>query len=355
MNDILIMIASYKDPDLYPTVCNALEMAKYPERIHFAICYQDDVTKPYYEQLKEIHNLKMIVVSPKESRGTGWARHLLFELIENEEYTFQIDSHTRFTKGWDEKLIDVLLSCNDDKACLSMYSYMINGYYEYIEALENNEPIKQAGYTLAADYFLPEGVPLLFHGSEIEGRDKPYKGAFISGHLLFAKSQMFKDVPYDPQIYFYGEEISYAVRLWTNGYNIYHPHEQIIFHEFDDMAYRKVKLRPFHKEEHNSYLFDFLSKRHTANILTDSQEITSSFKYGLGSIRTIKEYEAYSGVDFKNRTLKIKAVAGMYDDYEGVLYSPAMNRELDWKRDMAEEIIARIPEDIFATRYNEDK
>ena len=40
MSKIFIQIASYRDPQLIPTIKSALENAEFPERIHFGICRQ---------------------------------------------------------------------------------------------------------------------------------------------------------------------------------------------------------------------------------------------------------------------------------------------------------------------------
>ncbi len=39
---------------------------------------------------------------------------------------------------------------------------------------------------------------------------------FVSAEMLFAPARLVKDMPYDPWLYFLGEEISLAVRLWTH-------------------------------------------------------------------------------------------------------------------------------------------
>lgn len=346
MQNILVSVASYKDPDLYPTIQNAIKMAEHPERVSFVVCFQEEVSKDDYKAMKEMPNVRIAAISPKESRGTGWARHLLCNMVADEDYMLQIDSHTRFIKNWDSELIAMLDYCEDEKCCLSAYCFMLDDYWIYEHSLEEGKPITHSGYTLAADYFLPDGVPLIFHGAEVKGQSKPYKGAFISGHFLFGKAEMFKEVPYDPQIYFWGEEISYAVRLWTSGYNIYHPYKQIVYHEYNEVADSKVKYRPLHSDEHNRYLFDYLSKSHVNKVLTGCDDGI----YGLGNERSLEQYEKYSGVDFRNRTIRLKAVVGMYDDYSGKLHSYALNKDMLWDPSMGADIIERDQYKIDAER-----
>ena len=117
---ILIEIAAYCDDELLNTVKSALIQAKYPHRIHFAICYQSDDLKDYYE-LKKIKNCKIIYLKKNESKGSVYARYLCQNLITDEKYVYQIDAHMRFVKDWDIKIIQQLLSLNDNKAILSGY------------------------------------------------------------------------------------------------------------------------------------------------------------------------------------------------------------------------------------------
>jgi hypothetical protein len=46
----------------------------------------------------------------------------------------------------------------------------------------------------------------------------PQPSAFFSAHFVFVRSAWLRDVPYDPQMYFDGEEDSLALRSWTNGW-----------------------------------------------------------------------------------------------------------------------------------------
>ena len=40
MNTIFIQIASYKDPELIPTIKDCISKAKYPDNLSFGICWQ---------------------------------------------------------------------------------------------------------------------------------------------------------------------------------------------------------------------------------------------------------------------------------------------------------------------------
>ena len=107
---IFIQIASYRDPELIPTLNSCIENSKYPENLVFSIARQfhpDDK----FDDLSEFDNderFKVINIPHEESKGVCWARNLTQQQYDGEEYTLQIDSHMRFEKDWDETLIGMV-------------------------------------------------------------------------------------------------------------------------------------------------------------------------------------------------------------------------------------------------------
>src|SRR4051812_8563578 len=108
METIFIQIASYKDPQLIPTIEDCLLNATDPARLRFGICNQtDDLTE--LTRYSGDHRFRVTLVAPEESNGVCWARNLVqTEHYENETYTLHLDAHHRFVSGWDEKLITMI-------------------------------------------------------------------------------------------------------------------------------------------------------------------------------------------------------------------------------------------------------
>lgn len=101
MDKIFVQIASYRDPQLIPTIEDMLEKASHPEKLTFGICWQYDET----ESIDTFNNDKRFKISKHhytESQGLGWARNITNSLYSGEKYTLQIDSHHRFVQGWDD-------------------------------------------------------------------------------------------------------------------------------------------------------------------------------------------------------------------------------------------------------------
>jgi hypothetical protein len=60
--------------------------------------------------------------------------------------------------------------------------------------------------------------------------ERPLPGVLIGGCLLFGPDRTIPEVPYNPDLYFWGEEISVALRLWTHGFNLNNPDRILLFH-----------------------------------------------------------------------------------------------------------------------------
>ena len=73
---IFIHIAAYRDPELIPTVKNALSQAQYPERLIFGICMQD--TRENYKRFPYEYNkqFRILFVPYDQSKGCCWARSI---------------------------------------------------------------------------------------------------------------------------------------------------------------------------------------------------------------------------------------------------------------------------------------
>lgn len=309
---IFVSIASYRDPDCQHTVKDMFEKAAHPERIFAGICWQyvkgeDDfcfeVPYPRPEQVR-VHEMNAY-----EAKGVCYARGLIQKLWKGEEFVLQIDSHMRFEPGWDDMLIDMWQQCGGKKAVLTCYP----------PGFTPPDTFKREWvFGMAAREFDAKGV-LLMHGKPsypVQNPPKePIPGAFAGGCMLFMPASTIKDVPYDPHLYFFGEEISVAVRLWTHGYDFFHPNRLVIFHDWD-----RTK-RKTHFEDHRDWPKrderSFARLRHLLGMEPcDDPNITKDLHiYGLGKARTLEEYQTYSGVNFQHRTINAQALSGKYERY----------------------------------------
>jgi hypothetical protein len=103
-------------------------------------------------------------------------------------------------------------------------------------------------------------------------------------------------VPYDPELYFIGEEITLAVRAFTHGYDFFHPTEVIVWHEYT-REYRAHK----HWTDHDKGVEVTWHQRDRVSLEKVRAFLQSPWvgPYGLGEARTFDDYEAYAGVNFR--------------------------------------------------------
>jgi glycosyltransferase involved in cell wall biosynthesis len=318
---IFIQIASYRDPELLPTIKSCLENAKYPENLVFGICRQfhpddkfDDLTE--YET---DNRFKILNILHQESKGVCWARNQVQQLYKDEEYTLQIDSHMRFEKDWDETLIGMIKQLQD----LGIPKPLLTGYVSSYDP--NNDPHGRVRvpWRMSFDKFIPEGAVFFLPEAipDWQNIDTPIPSRFYSAHFCFTLGQFSKEVQHNPNFYFHGEEISIAVRAFTHGYDLFHPHKVVIWHEYTRNG--RVKQWDDDKEWWKLNESSHLLNRKLFGMDGEKQEGHDG-KYGLGNVRTLRDYEKYAGLLFEKRAVQEYTLNKNYPP------NPDYNTEKEW-------------------------
>ncbi|MGE3190698.1 MAG: WlaTC/HtrL family glycosyltransferase, partial [Vicinamibacterales bacterium] len=293
MSTIFISIAAYRDPELVPTLEDCLAKAAHPDRLRFGICWQHG---PEEERLPwaDDPRFRILDVDWRESRGACWARAEIMKLADGETYFMQLDSHHRFAERWDEKAIAQLERTGSPKPVLTAYATPFNP--------EDPEAREDLPMQMNFDRFTDEAI-ILFRPGELAGwreRDRPARARFLSAHFLFTIGDFVREVPYDPELYFIGEEITLAVRAYTHGYDLFHPTEVIVWHEYT-REYREHKHWTDHN--HDKGVTVAWHERDRASLDRVRQFLREPHvgPFGLGTVRTFAEYEAFAGVSFRTR------------------------------------------------------
>lgn len=298
MNNIFVSIANYRDPETPYTVESLLDNAKYPDNITAGVFNQVNIPSELKYLPSGYKQVKQETVSYTISSGVCWARTwIINNLLKQEDYLLQIDSHSRFIKDWDEALLSQYYDLDDHRALLSVYP---NGYTppDYLAPL----CFQRMGLKGFDANGIPEQHVIL---CENERPSKPVLGAFLGAGCLFGPSHVFRDVPYDPHLYFLGEETTYALRLYTKGYNIYHPSQPFMWH-----YYNTSNVRPTHWQDNmewfnleaksRSRVKQLLGIENTRNI----NHLIDLHKYNLGTTRTLADFCLFAGVNFKDRVIR---------------------------------------------------
>ena len=102
---ILVHLPAYREPELIPTIKSALENAKNPERIHFGICRQFNPEDGFdnVDEYRDDPRFKIKDIPYEEAKGLAYARGVINDdLLTDEDFVCQLDSHHRFSENWDE-------------------------------------------------------------------------------------------------------------------------------------------------------------------------------------------------------------------------------------------------------------
>lgn len=300
-NRIFVQIASYRDQELIPTIKDLLDKAKNPNKLTIAICRQyhpedgfDDLS-----EYKKDKRFKIIDVPYNETKGVCWARNEMQKLYTNQEYTLHLDSHHRFVDNWDEELIKMIKDLQNE----GYKKPLLTAYVPSYEPHNDPQGRAQEPWQMVFDRFIPEGA--VFFKPEVvkdwENRTLPVRGRFFSAHFCFTLGEFCKEVPHNPNYLFHGEEISIAARAYTWGYDIFHPHKIICWHEYS-RSYRKQVWgddRQWSEKNEKSHLIN----RKLFGMDGIPQEGHDG-PYGFGKERSLKDYEKYAGIMFSNRSVQ---------------------------------------------------
>ena len=298
---IFVQIAAYRDPQLVATIKSMIENAKRPKNLRIGIARQfhpddkfDDLSE--YEKDKRF---RILNIPHQESKGVCWARHQVQQVYQDEEYTLQIDSHMRFAPNWDDEMIKMIKQLQKK----GHEKPLLTGYVSSFDPDNDPSGRMQEPWRMAFDRFIPEGA-VFFLPETIPGWQsltEPVTSRFYSAHYCFTLGQFSKEVQHNPEYYFHGEEISIAARAYTWGYDLFHPHKVLIWHEYT----RKGRTKQWDDDK------DWVNKNnvsHSKNrklFSMDGEVSDIDFGvYGFGTERTLKEYEIYSGLRFSRRAVQ---------------------------------------------------
>lgn len=124
MATIFVSLISYRDSEAQWTIEDLFSQARFPDRIFIGYCGQYDLARDTHCFVKACSRpaqVRSMMLDYHQARGPCFARALAQAFWEGEDYFLQIDSHMRFVKDWDEKLIAMLAQCKSEKPVLTMY------------------------------------------------------------------------------------------------------------------------------------------------------------------------------------------------------------------------------------------
>jgi glycosyltransferase involved in cell wall biosynthesis len=297
---IFIQVASYRDPQLIPTIKSALENAKKPNNLVFGIArqYHEDDKFDDLEEYSKDKRFRILNIPHNESKGACWARNQIQQQYKGEKYTLQIDSHMRFAPNWDDEMIKMVKQ-------LQKKGYkkpLLTGYVSSFDPENDPESRTKEPWRMVFDRFIPEGA-VFFLPETIPNYDlltEPIPARFYSAHFCFTLGEFAKEVQHDPEFYFHGEEISISARAYTHGYDLFHPHKTLIWHEYT----RKGRTKQWDDDKQWVDKNNVSHKKNRSLFGMDDENEMEHGIYGFGKDRSLRDYEKYSGLLFSKRAVQ---------------------------------------------------
>lgn len=294
---IFVSVASYRDRECNNTIAEMFSKAANPGRVYVGVCEQNsgdgkEVCVPG-AGFEHHARVRRVSIPHGEAKGPTYARHLAAGLYRGEKYFCQIDSHTRFARGWDVAAIADLRKCPSAKPLLTHYPHEFK-YYGTEEAAELMP-------TLCKSSFNDKGI-LNFEAVLLPRVDEPRRVPFVAGGFVFAPGRVVDEVPFDPNLphLFVGEEILWAARAWTAGWDFFTPTRNHVFHYYERA--NEPKFWDDAKADTSAQVAAS-EARVLAILAGDGRDGAPApgQTYGLGTARTIDGYWKFAAVDPRTR------------------------------------------------------
>ena len=305
---IFISIASYQDPLLVSTIFGAYNNARNKDELIFSICDQSD-NPINIDDLDFADQVRYEHVNPVFSKGPCWARHRAQTFYQEEDYFLQIDSHTQFLPNWDELFKEALLKIEAAgltdgyfaKPIITSYprSFKVLDFERGLFELNTGDKHTQV-ITYRKDSLFSRGSFSRQIGIPTKHTEITHAYLMAAG-CIFTRGKFVKDIPYDPNYYFYGEELSMALRAFTHGFSFFHIPDVPLFHLYTDVSNIPRKLHWDPEDDANRAIKWHELEQKSLDRLDDLFAGKIEGSMGLGSQRSLKDYAVISGVDLKNK------------------------------------------------------
>lgn len=301
---IFVSIVCHYDPQLIRTLNHLFQSAFCPFRINVGVLFVDYpvpawkaegyITDSWTEETRELQpswwsRVRKLVIQPSEYQSYGWARQQIEQqLYRGERYYLRITSHSMMVSHWDQHLIEHLKWCQTQSPRCILTSLSL-GYSTIERDMFRIIPTeKQLGTYTCLQSFYPETLHTSFTAATfIREPQVPVVGLFYCDTFAFGPAFQMKEVSYEPLIRGWTEnhglDLYMSVRLWTMGYDFYHPPEQWVKTDWNaEWAQRQVH------EEYDPNAQHLYEELLTLPPLTRGK-------------RSLLEYQQFIGIDWSKK------------------------------------------------------
>jgi len=316
---IFVSLASLHDPRCGRTMYDFLTHAEYPERIQFGVVAQDRPDTPdcvdtmcALFQGKEMgdkpdpdlpcpykDNVRIMRLKDEEAKGPVFARalvHAMMDDIPPNSFCLTLDAHSFSIDNWDVEILKEWGATKNEMAVLTTY---IGG----IESLGKNVMgMHEVPHLCEGDFH--NGFPANTRATAARWLGAPILAPLWAAGLSFSKCHAEIRVPNDPNLPYLweGEEFGRSARLWTNGYDLYTPSQNILAHDW--IKYKEQKKwyqRPLGELKESELRLKSILLYPESN--QDPSYKKSLGNYDLGTKRTLNEYSKFCGTDTETQEI----------------------------------------------------
>jgi hypothetical protein len=306
---LFVSIASYCDPVLPFTLRRAVATAAAPGQLHFGVVDQSPQDAPRVAAPGGGARLSQVRIGAADARGPCWARAIAMSLYDGEAWFLQLDAHMDFDPGWDQRLIEQAEALGAPERPLAISTYPDAFGFVDGEAVRRPTTSGVLAQVVKRGTAFAPGHPVLAFEAQPVDTPSPLPAFHVGAGCLFAPGRITQALPYDPWLYFHGEEQALALRLYTHGWDLFHMPGLPVHHLYNDGA-SGAPARPLHwDDDHEAgralswWTLEQRSRARLASLVAGADLGI----YGLGKVRTLADFAAFSGIDYARRSLDAAA------------------------------------------------
>jgi len=312
---IFVAFPTMHDSEATDTIKDIFENAEHPERINLSVynLYINESNNTELMILKVKYGFKLYhqyIINSNYLNVIGMTKGRAFanSAYTNEDYILQIDSHTKFAKNWDTKLINLYEKIELDKPIMTAFASFYdsetrnwdtrNKYFVY--------PFYHICKCDDCKYSDKPWLPNWDLSYSLNDFNEKYKEEFypcvkFNNQFAFSKYPFIKDK--ENNQLGVGEDVIQSIELFKKGYQFVYPNvkESVIGHSW--MSNKRPRRASLIGDRENQAIEDI------------GKEISKA--YILFNKEAVKKYAEYSGLEIYNdNELHVKMEYKVPKDYQ---------------------------------------
>lgn len=311
---IFVALAAYCEPELDLTIRDLLAKARHPGRLRFGVCLQYDQSgepemhEDCIDHFLDDERFQILKADHRVSEGGCWARFLTQGLYRGEDYTLQIDTHSRVVENWDVRLTSMLRDLPSEKPLITGFPPLYDrrdGHDDF----SDHEDLSLVPTTIVEDWaedgWINHPTKLIEHNRAMPRRTRVLSGAFV-----FTLGRWNVEVRQDPKHIFTGEEFALTLRSFTWGYDLFNPTSVVIWHRHHPGGNRKY-ITDFPRDVIDPHHQRACARLRTLLAGDPGGELEP---FSIGPVRGLDAYYVFSGLDCDAYTIHPDARDGVPPD-----------------------------------------